>query len=142
MIVPDVNLLGLRRQRGRTLPRPGKGVVGSVALRDGSGGTRLECYARLSAGGVESPDADRPGWVERALYRCRKWLTQPRVHVPLPGPDRLDVLADLLRGPTAVSALAPEAHLAALAIEHQTELNSTDSDSARFSGLRWRNPVA
>lgn len=83
-----------------------------------------------------------PVGVEPALYRCRKWLTQPQVHVLLPGPDRLDVLADLLRGPTAVSALAPEAHLAALAIEHQAELNSTDSDSARFSGLRWRNPVA
>ena len=116
--------------------------MGSVPVRDGSGGTRLERYARLCAGGVESPDADRPGWVEPALYRCRKWLTQPQVRVLLPGPDRLDVLADLLRGPTAVSALAPEARLAAPAIEHQAELNSTDSDSARFSGLRWRHPVA
>ena len=32
--------------------------------------------------------------------------------------------------------------LAALAIERQAELHSTDQDFARFSGLRWRNPLA
>jgi predicted nucleic acid-binding protein len=38
--------------------------------------------------------------------------------------------------------LTTDAHLAALAIEHQAELRSTDADLARFSGLRWRNPLA
>lgn len=33
-----------------------------------------------------------------------------------------------------------DAHLAALAIEHQCELHSNDNDFARFPGLRWRNP--
>jgi uncharacterized protein len=37
--------------------------------------------------------------------------------------------------------LTTDAHLAALAIEHQTELHSTDADFARFSGLRWKNPL-
>jgi len=40
-----------------------------------------------------------------------------------------------------MSAAAP-ATLAALAIEHGLVLCSTDGDFARFSGLRWRNPVA
>ena len=35
-----------------------------------------------------------------------------------------------------------DAHLAALAIEHQAELHSNDTDFSRFSGLRWRNPIA
>jgi len=35
--------------------------------------------------------------------------------------------------------LVPDAHLAALAIEHGLELNSTDGDVA---GLKWRNPFA
>jgi predicted nucleic acid-binding protein len=30
----------------------------------------------------------------------------------------------------------------ALAIEHGCELITTDSDFARFSGLRWRHPFA
>ena len=37
--------------------------------------------------------------------------------------------------------MIPDAHLAALAIEHGLELCSTDSDFARFEGLRWRNPL-
>jgi predicted nucleic acid-binding protein len=37
--------------------------------------------------------------------------------------------------------LTTDAHLAALAIEHQCELHSNDNDFARFPGLRWRNPL-
>jgi predicted nucleic acid-binding protein len=36
----------------------------------------------------------------------------------------------------------PDAHLAALAREHGLTLVSTDTDFARFSGIRWLNPVA
>ncbi len=39
-------------------------------------------------------------------------------------------------------ALVTDAYLAALAIEHGCELITTDSDFARFSGLRWRHPFA
>lgn len=37
--------------------------------------------------------------------------------------------------------LVPDAHLAALAIEHGLILCSTDSDFARFPALRWTNPL-
>jgi predicted nucleic acid-binding protein len=37
--------------------------------------------------------------------------------------------------------LTTDAHLAALAIEHQAELHSTDADFARFPGVRWVNPL-
>jgi len=36
----------------------------------------------------------------------------------------------------------PDAHLAALAIEHGLVVCSTDGDSARFAGVRWQNPLA
>jgi predicted nucleic acid-binding protein len=38
--------------------------------------------------------------------------------------------------------LIPDAHLAALAIEHGLDLCSTDGDFARFDGLRWVNPLS
>jgi uncharacterized protein len=38
--------------------------------------------------------------------------------------------------------LVPDAHLAALAIEHGLTLCSADSDFARFLGLPWLNPLA
>lgn len=57
------------------------------------------------------------------------------------GPNHLDILSGLLEGPVGPN-LVTDAHLAALAIEHQAELHSNDSDFSRFSGLAWRIPVA
>jgi hypothetical protein len=37
--------------------------------------------------------------------------------------------------------LVTDAYLAALAFEHGCEHITTDSDSARFQGLRWRHPL-
>jgi predicted nucleic acid-binding protein len=37
--------------------------------------------------------------------------------------------------------LVPDAHLAALAIEHGLTLSSADGDFARFAGLTWHNPL-
>ena len=38
--------------------------------------------------------------------------------------------------------LTTDAHLAALAMENQANLHTTDADFARFPGLRWENPLA
>jgi predicted nucleic acid-binding protein len=38
--------------------------------------------------------------------------------------------------------LVPDAHLAALAIEHGLTLCSIDEDFARFRELKWQNPLA
>ena len=50
----------------------------------------------------------------------------------------LNLLTDL----GTAGNLTTDAHLAALAIEHQAELHSADSDFLRFAGLRWVNPLA
>jgi predicted nucleic acid-binding protein len=41
----------------------------------------------------------------------------------------------------ATANLVMDAHLAALALEHGCQLNSTDTDFARFPKLAWRNPL-
>ena len=38
--------------------------------------------------------------------------------------------------------IVSDVHLAALAIEHGLEVCSDDADFARFSEIRWMNPVA
>jgi predicted nucleic acid-binding protein len=48
----------------------------------------------------------------------------------------------LFRATNVAGNLTTDAHLAALAIEHQCELHSNDTDFARFPGLRWHNPLA
>jgi predicted nucleic acid-binding protein len=53
-----------------------------------------------------------------------------------------EILFRLLEHLGAGGNLTTDAHLAALAIEYQAELVSTDTDFARFPGLRWFNPLA
>jgi uncharacterized protein len=77
-----------------------------------------------------------------ACAHVRSWLAQPCVAILHPGTRHADVLFGLLETLGTAGHLTTDAHLAALCIEHQAELNSTDADFARFPGLRWRNPVA
>ena len=70
------------------------------------------------------------------------WLANDLVWVPQPTERHPAVLETLLALPGIYGNLVPDAHLAALAIEHGLELNSTDGDFAQFAGLRWRNPLA
>lgn len=52
-----------------------------------------------------------------------------------------EILGSLLSDTLARSNLVPDAHLAALAIEHGLTLCSTDRDFARSPGLRWDDPL-
>ena len=63
-----------------------------------------------------------------------------KVQIAEPGPRHLDIFGSLLRAFGVAGNLTTDAHVAAIAIEHQYELHSNDSDFARFPGLRWRDP--
>jgi toxin-antitoxin system PIN domain toxin len=76
-----------------------------------------------------------------AIRHVRRWLERPNVIVLEPGPRHLDVMESLLAPLGVGGNLTTDAHLATLAMEHQGELHSNDADFARFSGLRWRNPL-
>jgi predicted nucleic acid-binding protein len=47
----------------------------------------------------------------------------------------------LLAGLGVGGNLTTDAHLAAIAIEHQCEIQSNDTDFGRFPGLRWSDPL-
>lgn len=80
--------------------------------------------------------------VATACAHVRAWLAQPSVTVLDPGARHAGILFGLLESLGTAGNLTTDAHLAALAIEHQAELHSTDADFARFPGLRWSNPLA
>ena len=69
------------------------------------------------------------------------WLSCEVVWTPGPTERHPRVLEALLSEPGVQGNLVPDAHMAALAIEHGLELCSTDGDFARFPGLRWTNPL-
>ena len=80
--------------------------------------------------------------VEDALGRVRTWLRHPRVELLTPGDRHAEILFGFLEHLGTAGDLTTDAHLAALAIEYQAELVSTDADFSRFPGLRWFNPLA
>lgn len=83
----------------------------------------------------------RPMPVREAWRHVEDWLAQPSVWIPSPTSSHRAVLSELL-GADVSGDLVPDAHLAALAIEHGAQLCSADSDFARFAGLKWTNPLA
>ena len=85
---------------------------------------------------------ERPLLPDRALAIVDGWLAHPNVEIVVPGPEHWRILHTLLREAGTAGNLTTDAHLAALAIEHGAELESTDADFARFRGLRWSNPLA
>ena len=84
----------------------------------------------------------RPSPIAFAMRQVMRWLAADPVWVPQPTERHADVLGELLTLPGVHGNLVPDAHLAALAIEHGLTLCSTDGDFARFPGLRCINPLA
>lgn len=70
----------------------------------------------------------------------RAWLDAPPSVVVEPTPQHLDVVEGLLADVGTGGNLVNDAHLAALALEHDATIVSYDSDFARFEGVRWTRP--
>ena len=142
MIVPDVNLLVYAYnadaplhaeakawwERALSEPTP-VGLPWVSAL----GFVRLMTHARVLVSPLEP---------RTAVDHVREWLDRPNVEPLEPGPRHIRIFGDLLGALGVGGNLTTDAHLAALAIEHECELHSNDADFARFAGLRWRNPLA
>jgi toxin-antitoxin system PIN domain toxin len=84
---------------------------------------------------------ERPESIADAWRQVRAWLGADVAWIPHPTDRHEDVLGSLLTKGGIQANLVPDAHLAALAIEHGLLLCSTDGDFARFPDLRWQNPL-
>jgi toxin-antitoxin system PIN domain toxin len=85
---------------------------------------------------------ERPASIRTAWQQIEEWLGCETTWVPAPTERHREVLGRLLDEANVRANLIPDAHLAALAIEHGLVLASTDGDFARFPGLRLENPLA
>jgi uncharacterized protein len=101
--------------------------------------TSLLAFLRIAT----NPRAFRkPLTMTTAWQQVSSWLSAETVWTPEPTERHAGVLSTLLALPGVLGNLAPDAHLAALAIEHGLTLCTTDGDFARFPGLAWLNPLA
>ena len=140
MILPDVNVLVhahnsdsavhevARRWWDKCLSGPeGLGLAWAALL----GFIRITTNRRIVA---------RPLRVAEVTGRIRGWLELPHVHVVQPSETHFARLGAVLEQFGTAGNLTTDAHLAVLAMERGYVLCSTDTDFARFAGLRWVNP--
>lgn len=69
------------------------------------------------------------------------WLRHPSNRLSEPRERHWPILKNLLTISGTSGRGVTDAHLAALAVEHDLELCSSDQDFARYPGLRWTNPL-
>ncbi len=99
----------------------------------------LNAFIRI---GTNARLHQQPLLLAEAIDRVQSWLEQPCVRLIQPGDQHWELFRQLLRDGKAAGNLVSDAHLAALAVEHNCVLHSTDADFSRFRGLKWRNPIA
>lgn len=99
----------------------------------------LLAFMRIATGirTASAPLASKSAW-----SIVEAWLDSPVAWIPSPTSRHREVLARLVDKYEVTGNLVPDAHLAAYAIENGVPLASADTDFARFSELRWINPVA
>lgn len=76
-----------------------------------------------------------------AMQQVQEWLGAPAAWTPRETDAHTQVLGDLIERHRLSGNLMPDAHLAALAIEHGVAVCSTDGDFARFTEIAWHNPL-
>ncbi|MGH8304394.1 MAG: TA system VapC family ribonuclease toxin, partial [Steroidobacteraceae bacterium] len=97
----------------------------------------LLAFLRLS---TRSGIFPTPLSVEDSLRVIEHWLDHPNAQLVHPGERHAQVLGGLLRAAGTAGNLTTDAHLAALAIEHDARIVSFDRDFARFAGVQWAIP--
>lgn len=94
---------------------------------------RLTTSPRMSA----SPVSSKVAWA----VVC-SWLESPVSWIPEATARHVAIFSRLVDKYDVTGNLIPDAHMAAYAIEHGVSIASADTDFARFSEVRWINPVA
>lgn len=70
-----------------------------------------------------------------------EWLDEEMAWIPQPTERHRRVLGKLVDDHYATGNLVPDAHLAALAIEHGVAVCSFDTDFRRFPEITWIDPL-
>ena len=84
----------------------------------------------------------KPLTPRQALDVVDEWIAHPQIAMLHPLDGHWAILRGLVETTGAAGNLTTDAHLAAIAIEYDATLYSTDGDFARFPSLSLQNPLA
>jgi uncharacterized protein len=114
-----------------------------TAALNGSGGVAL-CWPVISGfiRIVTNPKVlQHPMTTDEACGKVDEWLALAGTRLISGGPRPWENFSGFLKYTQARGNLVSDAHLAALAMEHDCALASCDTDFGKFPGLRWINPL-
>lgn len=141
MIVVDANLLvyaHVTSYRQHEAAREWLEEQLASAPRVGFPWSSLLAFVRL----VSNPRVfTEPEPVPDAWSQVEAWLDAEAAWIPVPTPRHREILRTCLDGPGLRANDVPDAHLAALAIEHGLSLATSDGGFARFDTLTWFDPL-
>ena len=141
MIVPDVNLLLYGYDRDS--PFHTKAAAWWTACLSGTesvGLPHVVLFGFLRVG--TSPRAFRqPMTPAEAAGHIRAWLAQPVVQILDAGAHHVEQVLELLQRVGMAGNLVTDAQIAAVAVEHNAVVHTSDADFIRFTGVRWFNPI-
>ncbi|MDE2900538.1 MAG: PIN domain-containing protein [Chloroflexota bacterium] len=141
MIIPDINLLVYaydpEASRHNSARQWWEGLVnGSEPV--GLPWAVIVGFVRLV---TNASAVSHPMTPQRAIDHVEEWLSYSHIAPLDPGPQHLANFRRALALTGTGRNRVPDAHIAALALEHGAAVHSNDSDFGRFPGLRRRNPL-
>ena len=142
MILVDANLLLYAANRAapeHAIARPWLDAHLSGSARVGLPWPSLLAFLRLATNPLV---VRQPTTMPAAWQQVQEWIAATPAWIPVPTDRHASLVDGFCRESWMASRLVPDAHLAALAIEHGLTLCSTDGDFAKFPGLTWQNPLA
>jgi len=98
----------------------------------------LTAFVRIATNPRAFPQPLSPA---EAASQVELWLDAPRAWLAEPTTGYRHVFTALVRKHEVRGPLVPDAHLAALAIDHGVPVASNDADFARFDQIQWINPL-
>jgi toxin-antitoxin system PIN domain toxin len=138
MKIPDLNVLLYARDS-----RSGHHDTASAWIEEGLSGAEAVGFATVALLGfvrisTNAHIMEQPLSSRDAIDQVRQWLSAPAARAIHPGAGHFETLGLLLQASGTAGNLTTDAHLAALAIEHQATLASFDGDFQRFESLSFQ----
>ena len=141
MIVPDLNLLLYAHNDGATRHSAAHQWWATLFQGDDTVGIPWVVatgFIRL----MSNPTLIEPPLSPSAAADfVRHWFSHEHISPLNPTDNHLAILSLYLNIPGSGRSLVTDAHIAALALEHDATVHTGDSDFSRFPGLRWSNPL-
>ena len=84
----------------------------------------------------------QPLTAAEAAAHVRSWLDLPVVQILDTDPGHVEEVLTLLGSLGTAGSLVTDAQIAAIAIDHNAVLHTSDADFVRFPKLHWFNPIS